>query len=166
VIVALLLALQGALGAIDTLLNHEWLERLPRRPEVHAEIGLHALRETTYALLFGGIAWFAWHGALAWLPAALVAWEVLVTATDEAVENRVRVLPQNERVMHVLLTLNLGAIIAFLVPQVLAWSARPTGLERADHGFLSWILTLFALASAAWAVRDFIAWRRLRRAAA
>jgi hypothetical protein len=69
-------------------------------------------------------------------------------------------------VLHVFLTLNLGAIIAFLAPQLLEWSARPTGVARADHGFLSWVLTLFALSSAAWAVRDFIAWRRLRRAAA
>ncbi len=86
--------------------------------------------------------------------------------SDEVLENRTRVLPQNERVLHVFLTLNLGAIIAFLVPQLLDWSARPTGLERVHHGFLSWILTLLALSSAAWAVRDLIAWRRLRRAAA
>lgn len=164
-IVALLLALQGLLGGIDTLLNHEILERLPQRPGARREIGLHALRETTYALLFGGLAWFAWHGALAWAVAALVAWEVLVSATDEAVENRARVLPQNERVLHVFLTLNLGAIIAFLVPQLLDWSALPTGLARVHHGALSWILSLFALSSAAWAVRDFIAWRRLRRTA-
>ena len=163
--VALLLALQGVLGGIDTLLNHEWIERLPQRPQVHAEIGLHALRETTYALLFAGTGWFAWHGALAWVIPALLIWEVLVTATDEAVENSVRVLPRNERVMHVFLTLNLGAIIAFVVAQLPDWIARPTGLEPVHYGALTWILTLLALSSAAWALRDFLAWRRLRRTA-
>ena len=160
-----LLAAQGIVGAADTLLNHEILEKLPYRVETRGEIGLHALRETTYACLFGGLGWFAWHGALAWAVAALVAWEIGVTAVDEWVENRTRVLPQNERVLHIFLTLNLGLIIAALVPQLLDWSARPTGLERAHHGALTWILTLFALASAAWAVRDFIAWRRLGRPA-
>ena len=38
-----------------------------------------------------------------------------MTATDEFIENRIRVLPQNERVLHVLLTLNFGAIIALLI---------------------------------------------------
>jgi hypothetical protein len=164
-IVALLLALQGILGAVDTLLNHEWIERLPSRPAARPEIGLHALRETIYACLFSGLAWFAWHGALAWIVAGLVALEVLVTGVDEAVENRIRVLPRNERVLHVFLTLNLGAILALLVPQLLHWARLPAGVERVHHGALSWLLTFLALASAAWAVRDFIAWRRLGRSA-
>jgi hypothetical protein len=37
--------------------------------------------------------------------------------------------------------------------------------ERVHHGALTWILTLLALSSAAWAVRDFLAWLRLRRTA-
>ena len=37
---------------------------------------------------------------------------LLVTAWDEFVENRSRVLPQNERVLHVFLTLNLGGVRA------------------------------------------------------
>ena len=89
--------------------------------------------------------------------------EVLVTAWDEFVENRSRVLPQNERVLHVFLTLNLGAIILVLAPLLAEWGARPTALAPAGHGILSWIISVFALCAAAWAVRDTLAWLRLRR---
>jgi hypothetical protein len=52
-------------------------------------------------------------------------------------------------------------IVALLVPTLLDWGARPTGLAAAHHGWLSWALTALALVSAAWSVRDLLAWRRL-----
>jgi hypothetical protein len=72
------------------------------------------------------------------------------------------VLPQNERVLHVFLTLNLGLIIAVLGPLLLDWGSRPTALARVDHGWMSWALSALGLASAAWSLRDLIAFRRLR----
>lgn len=159
------LLVQGIIGAIDTLFNHELLERLPQRPAAHAEVGLHVLREAIYGTLFGGLAWFAWQGALAWLIALLLAAEVAVTVTDEFIENQIRVLPNNERVLHVCLTLNLGLLIALLAPQLWRWSAQPTALVPLDHGWLSWGLTALAAAAFAWALRDCVAWRRLRRLA-
>ena len=161
-LVLLLLAIQGVLGGIDTLVNHEWLARLPQRRDARGELGLHSLREANYAVLFAGLGWFAWHGALAYLIAALLIAEVLITARDEWIENRIRVLPQNERVMHVFLTVNLGAIIALLLPVVLAWSKEPTGLQARGHGVLTWLLSALAVAAAFWCVRDFVARRRLR----
>jgi hypothetical protein len=154
------LALQGALGAVDTLVNHELIEGLRRRPEARGEVGLHALREAIYASLFGGLAWFAWHGAAAAVVGALLVAEVVVTALDESVENRIRVLPQNERVLHVFLTLNLGVLLALLVPVLSEWSRQPGALVPLQHGALSWLLTAFAVASAIWSVLDFLAWRR------
>jgi hypothetical protein len=121
------------------------------------------IREAIYASLFAGLAWFAWHGAAAWIIAALLAAEVVVTSTDEFIENRIRVLPQNERVLHVFLTLNLGLIIAMAVPRLGSWSGEPTGLVSDPKGALSWLLSALAAAAAAWAVRDAIAWVRLRR---
>jgi hypothetical protein len=156
-----LLLAQGVLGGVDTLLNHEILAGLPRNPRMRREVGLHVFREVIWAILLGGLAWFAWHGAGAAFIAALLVAEVLVTACDELVENRARVLPQNERVLHVFLTLNLGAIIALLYPLLVDWGSRPTGLAPAGHGALSWIISLFALCAAAWAVRDALAWLRL-----
>ena len=159
-----LLLLQGILGGLDTLLNHEIIARLPHRPEARREIGLHSIREATYGTLFVGLAWWEWHGAAAFVIAALVAGEIVVTATDEFIENRIRVLPQNERVLHVFLTLNLGAIIALLVPALRGWSGEPTALVRADHGLVAWALTALATIAAFWCVRDFRAWRRLSAA--
>ena len=114
--------------------------------------------------LFVGLAWFAWHGALALVIAALLAAELLVTAVDEFVENRIRVLPQNERVLHVFLTLNLGLLIALLAPVLLDWYRQPLELAGRSHGALSWLLTALGVAAGAWSLRDFVAWRRLRRA--
>jgi uncharacterized protein len=157
-----LLVLQGAMGAMDTLLNHEFLEGLPHRRTARDEIGLHAMREAVYAALFLGFAWFAWLGAFALVIGALLIAEIAVTVSDELVENRLRVLPQNERALHIFLTLNFGAIIALLVPALLDWGANPTELAPAHHGWMTWALTLFGAASAAWSVRDLVAFRRLK----
>jgi len=156
-----LLAAQGVLGGIDTLLNHELIERLPKRAEARREVGLHSMRETIYAVLFIGLGWFAWHGAAAWIIAALVATEICVTSVDEWTENRIRVLPQNERVLHVFLTLNMGAIIATLVPTLMRWHAQPSGLAGNYQGWLSWLLLALGASAAFWALRDLVAWRRL-----
>ena len=160
-LIAALLVAQGVMGGIDTLLNHELIARLPYRVETRAELPLHAIREAIYATLFGGLAWFAWHGAAEFVIGALLAAEVTVTACDELIENRIRVLPQNERVLHIFLTLNLGAIIAVIMPVLLGWSSRDTALAPAHHGWLSWALTALALVAAAWSVRDLLAWRKL-----
>jgi hypothetical protein len=161
-----LLVAQGVIGGTDTLFNHEIVERLPQRMEARGEIALHALREALYGTLFVGLAWHAWHGTAALAIAALVAAELIVTATDEYVENRIRVMPQNERVLHVLLTLNLGLIVAVLVVVLRDWGDQPTALVRVDHGALSVALTALGLASWAWSLRDLSAWRRLHREAA
>lgn len=161
-----LLAVQGVLGGIDTLYNHEWVEHLPRRPSARREIGLHALREANYGFLFLALGWLEWHGALAWVIAAALAAEILITALDELEENRTRVLPQNERVLHVFLTLNLGLIVALAVPGLAQWSGEATALVVAHRGPLTWLLTLLGLSGFAWSVRDTFAWRRLRAATA
>ena len=156
-----LLVLQGVMGAIDTVVNHEFIEALPQRRAARAELALHAVREAVYAALFLGFAWFAWLGTFAAVIGALLIAEVAVTVSDELIENRIRVLPQNERALHVLLTLNLGALIALLVPVLLDWGANPTELAPAHHGWPSWALSLLGIASAAWSIRDLVAFRRV-----
>jgi hypothetical protein len=157
-----LLIVQGVLAGVDTLLNHEIIARLPKKPEARREVGIHVYREVIWALLLFGLAWFGWHGAAAAFIAALLAAEVGVTAWDELVENRTRLLPQNERVLHLFLTINLGVIIALLYPILRDWGSRPTALVPTGYGLPSWILTFLALCAAAWAVRDALAWLRLR----
>ena len=51
-----LLLVHGALGGFDTFYNHEWRERLPRRPEAATELALHSARSWAFALMFTGLA--------------------------------------------------------------------------------------------------------------
>ena len=159
-----LLVLQGVLAGGDTVLNHEIIARLPQKPSARPELAMHVVRELIWTVLLVGLAWFAWQGAAAWIIAALLAAEVVVTACDEWVENRSRVLPQNERILHIFLTLNLGAIITLLYPLLREWGSHPTALVPTGYGALSWIISLFALSALGWAVRDSLAWTRLRHA--
>jgi hypothetical protein len=160
-----LLVAQAVMGGIDTLVNHEGIAKLPRQPWARRELGLHSVREATYGTLFVGLGWFAWHGALAYVIAVLLLLEVFVTATDELVENRTRVLPQNERALHVFLTLNYGLIVALLVPALFEWARHPTALAARDPAWTRWALAFFGASSFAWSVRDLLAWRRLARTA-
>ena len=157
-----LLLLQGVMGAIDTIVNHELLEALPRRPEARRELALHAGREAVYAALFLGLGWFAWLGAAALLIGLLLTAEIAITVSDELIENRIRVLPQNERALHVFLTLNFGALVALLVPVLADWWANPTELAPSYSGWTSWALAALGLASAGWSARDLFASRRLK----
>ncbi|MET0964160.1 MAG: hypothetical protein ABWY05_15295 [Noviherbaspirillum sp.] len=64
-ILVTLFLLQGLIGGVDTLINHEFIERLRSRPEARSEIGLHAAREMLYVSLFGAAAWLFSHGVWA-----------------------------------------------------------------------------------------------------
>jgi hypothetical protein len=156
-----LLMLQGIVGGVDTLINHELLERLPSRAEARAEIGLHALREAIYGALFAAMAWNAWLGAWGFAIAGLLAVEILIDAIDEFVENRTRVLPQNERILHFLIIMNLGLITAALAVVLLHWEPQPTAIQHADYGWRSWVLSSLSVAALGWALRDGTAWWRL-----
>lgn len=58
-----LLAVQGALGAWDTLYYHELRARLPAgMPGTRPELLLHAARDFIYAILFATLPWWAWQG--------------------------------------------------------------------------------------------------------
>lgn len=155
-----LLVIQGIVGGIDTLINHELIERLPSRVEARSEIGLHALREAIYAMLFAAVAWYAWHGAWGFVLVALLAAEILVDAIDELVENHIRVLPHNERMLHFMMIINLGLIAAASVLVLLDWMALQTAVHPVNHGLGSWLLSSLSLASLCWALRDAAAcWR-------
>lgn len=156
-----LLVAQGLMGGFDTVVNHDLIEHLPRQPAARTEVGLHALREGLYALVFAALAWYEWHGAAAGLIAGLLAAELLVSTTDEYVENQTRVLPQNERVLHVFLTMNLGLILGIGGWVLFQWGREPTGLVARDPDGYTWALSALALAALVWSVRDFTAWRRL-----
>src|SRR4051812_28305514 len=90
-IVLWLLAIQGVIGAFDTLYYHEWQARLPARyPASAAELKLHAVRDFLYAILFGTLPWLAWQGLWTALLAAILLTEIALTLADFVVEKSVR----------------------------------------------------------------------------
>ena len=159
-LLAVLLVTQILLGGFDNLWHHELSERLPGKREARVEVALHSGRELCYALLFAGLAWWEWHGVWAAAVVALLVIEVCVTLADFVVEDRTRRLPTTERVLHTVLAINFGAMLAVLAPTLLAWARLPSGLARVDYGFASWLLTAAAAGVLAWSVRNALAARR------
>lgn len=131
-----LLAVQGVLGAFDTLYYHEWRARLPGSPVSSGiELSLHAWRDFVYAVLFGTLPWVAWNGVFAVLLGALLAAEIAITLADFVVEDRVRaplggVYP-GERATHGIMGIVYGAMLAHLAPVIALWWAEPTALVLA-----------------------------------
>src|SRR5262245_1098104 len=159
-LIAVLLVTQILLGGFDNLWHHELKERLPAKREARVEIALHSGRELCYALLFAGLAWWEWRGAWAAAVAALLVIEICVTLADFVVEDRTRRLPKTERVLHTVLAINFGALLAVLAPTLLAWARLPTAIARVDYGLASWLLTSAAAGVLAWSVRNALAARR------
>jgi hypothetical protein len=156
----------GILGFLDVVINHEWLSKVPSRPECVREERLHSAREYLFAALFASLAWHEWHGVFVWWIVALFAAELAVSLRDVAIEMDVRRLPASEQVLHLFLFVNLGVLYTLTGQALLGWHALPAGLAPVDHGWASWVLTALALGALGWAVRDHLAAVRLQRAAA
>jgi len=159
----ILLTLQIAMGAFDTLFHHELTERLAWKPSQKEELRLHGVRNLIYAGLFLLIGWAEPRGWLATGVLILLAIEVVITLTDFVEEDRTRRLPASERVTHTLLALNYGAILALLTPSLLAWSAGSAGLVAVSHGWWTLLASVAAAGVAVFGVRDLLASARSER---
>lgn len=151
-----LMAVQGCLGAFDTVYHHELSEALPQRQSARRELAIHAIRALIYAAVFVGLALLRWQGAwvLALLGVFLV--EIVLTLWDFVIEDRTRLLPATERVTHTLLAMNGGAFIALLAVDL----SEPTALVWQTHGWLSVFLVLCGVGVGLSGVRDALAARR------
>ncbi|MEQ1775692.1 MAG: NAD-dependent epimerase/dehydratase family protein, partial [Burkholderiales bacterium] len=158
-----LLIVQAVMGAFDTIYHHELTVALPAQASARSELYIHALRSIIYGVIFAGLAWFVFGGG--WITAlwALVAVEVVLTLIDFLIEDRTRVLPQSERVLHTLLAIGGGAAFMVLALQTPAWWRLPSELVPADYGWKSWFLTLAAVGVTLSGVRDALAARTLSR---
>jgi uncharacterized protein (TIGR01777 family) len=161
-----LMAAQGCLGAFDTLYHHELTETLAQRTTARKELAIHAVRALIYATLFVGLAYWEWHGALAWVLLGVFAVEILLTLWDFVVEDRTRLLPATERVTHTVLAINGGAFITLLALNAGDWAARPTALAWSPQGWLSVFLAVCGIGVGVSGMRDGLAALRLGRAAA
>jgi len=160
-----LLAIQGAIGAFDTLYYHEWRARLPARgPQAASELKLHALRDFLYAVIFGSLPWLAWHGGWVLGLGLVLLAEVVLTMADFVVEIRVRKplgdVYAGERITHAVMGICYGAMVACLVPEVWVWWSRPTALLWAPPGVpaaLRWALSACAVGVLLSGLRDLYA---------
>ncbi|PYX96837.1 MAG: hypothetical protein DMG71_04680 [Acidobacteria bacterium] len=160
-----LLGVLAVLGAADTLYFHEWRVRLPgmgRR--ARAELQLHALRDFVYSVLFGSLPWFAWQGWWAAVLALLLLTEVVLTLWDFVVEDWIRkplggVYP-GERIMHGVMGITYGAMLAYLGPSLRNWWFTPTQLVISPvpvPSGLRWTMLVLAAGVLLSGVRDLCA---------
>jgi len=160
-----LLAIQGVIGAFDTLYYHEWRARLPARGAQSAtELKLHAARDLFYAILFATLPWIAWRGAWVLLLAAVLIAEIILTMTDFVVEITARKglgdVYAGERVTHAVMGILYGAMIASLIPALIAWWRLPTAIAPAQldvPDLLRWSLLVMAAGVLASGLRDLYA---------
>jgi hypothetical protein len=164
-----LLALQGLLGAFDTIYYHEWRARLPAHASFAArELKLHAIRDFLYAIIFGTLPWLAWQGRWAALLGAIMITEILLTFADFIVEATVRkplgdVYP-GERVSHAIMGIIYGIILANLMPLLISWWQMPTAFVATAPDVplaLRWTLALMSAGVLLSGLRDLYAAYRL-----
>ncbi|HEV2740752.1 MAG TPA: hypothetical protein VGU66_19480 [Candidatus Elarobacter sp.] len=158
------LIVMALMGAFDTIVYHELVARLPHDPAARRELQLHASRDFVYAVLFASLAWLQPHGWVVLLLAVLLATEIAITLSDFIVEDRTRKLPPGERAMHAIMGITYGIFLTLLFPHAAGWLGAPAGLAGASYGWLSWILSAFALGVALSGVRDLAASYALSRA--
>lgn len=152
-----MLLVQAVLGATDTLYYHEYKLRLPHGDHTHLELRLHAARDFAYAIIIGTLGFVTWHGAWAWVLAALLLAEIIITLWDFIEEDKVRKLPPGERAMHAIMGIVYGAFLAYLVPEMIKWAAEPGGFGTKYHGIPAWILLIIAIGVFVSGVRDLCA---------
>jgi uncharacterized protein len=158
-----LIAVQIALGAFDTIYHHELKERLAWRASQRHELQLRSLRNAFYVVLFLVLGWLEVHGIWAMMTIAVLAAEIIITLMDFVEEDLSRRLPASERINHTLLAINYGAILALLVPLLIAWALQPTAVTPADHGPIGIAATVAAFGVGVFGLRDFAASERPAR---
>lgn len=159
-----ILLVQALLGAFDTLYYHEYKLRLPHGDHTQIELRLHAVRDFCYAVIIASLGFVTWQGAWAWVLAAILLAEIVITLWDFVEEDKVRKLPPGERCAHAIMGIVYGAFLAYLVPDLWRWSQQPLGFGPSYHGIPAWILALIACGVFVSGLRDLVA--SLRRRAA
>lgn len=160
-----LLAALGCLGAFDTLYYHERCATLPALGRAaRCELQLHAWRDFVYALLFATLPWAAWQGRWGVALAALLLIEVVLKLWDFVVEDWIREplggLYAGERLMHAIMGIVYGAMLARLVPILWSWWSMPTVLTESLPAIpeaLRWTMLMMAASVFLSGVRDFSA---------
>ena len=160
-----LLAIQGLIGAFDTIYYHEWKARLPARGAQSApELKIHAARDFFYAVIFGSLPFVAWRGFWAAVFFGVLVIEIVLTLWDFIVEITARKpigdVYGGERVTHAIMGIIYGAMIGYLLPVLWLWWQEPTELAYsppAAPDALRWGLLIMAVGVLLSGIRDLYA---------
>jgi hypothetical protein len=158
-----LLSVQGFLGFLDIVAHHELTQGLAWRPSADTELRLHGVRNLLYVVLYLTLAWLQPMGGWTVLVGLILAIELVFTFWDWVEEDRSRKLPATERVIHGVLTINYGIILAMLGPVLWEWHAAPTSLATTSYGLWSWLVTLYAIVGGLLGSKDLLAAQRVKR---
>jgi hypothetical protein len=133
-----LLFLLGCLGAADIALFHSVAHGIRSHPESVGELLTHSLRGPTYALLFLSIPNFEMHGLFAGGLMALFVFDLGISIWDFSLEQDSRRflggLPSGEYVLHMLMAIVFGALVATILYVGRGWFTAPTRLVYAPDG--------------------------------
>jgi len=159
----IILTAQIFMGALDTLLHHEFTEKLAWRKSQRGELKLHAIRNVFYAIIFLGLGTLQPGGLWAYGIIFFIVCELVITLRDFAEEDMTRKLPMSERLLHTVITGNYGIVLALLIPVLWGWGQNPTALKPVSYGLWSVMLVFSACAVFILGLRDAHASWRLGR---
>ncbi len=160
-----LLLISAVLGAWDTLWFHEYRAALPRNiANTRTELKLHAIRDSLYVVIYGVLAWWVPSGPAVWVLGALMSAEIVITLADFVVEDRDRPaiggMAPTERVLHTLMAIVYGLVLAQLVPLLIDARIDDAFLIRHDAPvWMSIAATITAIGIAGTGIRDALAVR-------
>src|SRR6185295_11100553 len=141
----------GLLGSFDIAYFHSWRGRLVLRPESRREAWIHVLRGLVYAAQFLSVpnlvltgAWYAAYLGLFAIDVAVAVADVLEEPASRAAQGG---LSGGEYLMHIVLSVLVGAFLCAFLHDSSAWRHAPAGvaLSAAVPRSLRGLLLLMAL---------------------
>ena len=164
-----ILFLLGCLGATDIALFHSVAHGIRSHADSVGELVTHSLRGPTYAALFLFIPNFLMHGLFAWGLMALFVFDVGISIWDFSVEQGSRRflggLPSGEYVLHMLMAIIFGALVATFIYGANSWFTAPTRLIYAPAAvpeLLRLVLAIMAICVLVSGIQDAAAVLRLK----
>jgi hypothetical protein len=159
----------GVLGATDIWLFHKRAHDLHSHVPARAELVTHFLRGPTYCVLFLLVPNFTFHGAALLGLLALLAFDLGISIADFWLEPESRKqkggLPRGEYLLHVLMAMLYGALVAAVCYESALDLAAPAELRWVEQGAglpMRAVLAVMA-AGVLWSgIADLGAVRRLR----
>ena len=112
-------------------------------PDSRHELIIHSLRGPTYAILFLAVPNLQMQGVFFWALIALYVLDVAISIADFAIERKSREqlggLPSGEYILHVLIAMLFGALVASSFFEGHAWSQLPTAIDYQPDA-VPWLL--------------------------